>query len=122
MLTREAILAWQIAKEKLNQLKDYELRLRKVVTDSILGDKLEGSKTEKAFDFKLTAKAVVNYTIDKAALELYANRLTDEELECIKYEPKVVESKYKKLPEDSLLHRVVTAKPGTPQLSLEEIE
>ena len=119
MLTSNDIDEWLSAKRTLEEAQAKERALREPIAKFVLADKLEGSSTLPFDDFKITAVAVVNYSIDCKALELIEDQLTIEDLLAIKYKPELILPVYKKLPEDSELHRVVTARPGMSQLKVQ---
>jgi hypothetical protein len=114
------ISEWQSLKDEIAELSDRERELRQQLTPLILEDKIEGSKTTRLGDYKLCATAVLNYTIDRDELELRRQSLTDEDWTALDFKPVVKPAAFRKLSSDSILHRVVAAKPGMAQLRVVE--
>jgi len=117
-VTKETIHEWLELKAQFNALQEKERILRCLITDELLGDKKEGSKTVLVDDVKVTATAVMNYTIDQAELNLIFDSLTDEEKECIKYVPELKMREYRKLPVTSKLAAAVVSKPSMAQFKV----
>jgi predicted lipase len=116
----ELIEEWANVKEELAKLQNKERDLRLQIAPEVLQDKLEGSKTVVIDGWKLSATAVLNYNVDEEELELRKNELTQRDWEALRYKPTVNTTKFRKLDNDSALHRIVTAKPGMPQLKIVE--
>lgn len=112
MFTKTDVERWVETKRKLDQLKEQELELRNKITPLVLQGKPVGSKTAVIDGIKLRATARLNYTLDIAELSLIDESLSDTERACIEWKPVVKESAYNKLPDDSVLRRAVTVKPG----------
>lgn len=118
----EKITKWQELKTQMEDIQNQERAIRKEITDFILEDKIEGSKTIKFNGSKLTATAVLNYSIDKSALEVFYSQLTEADLASIEYKPSINASKFRKLSEQSLMHEIVSVKPGMSQLKIVSVE
>lgn len=116
----ELIEEWANVKEELARLQKKERDLRLQIAPEVLKDKLEGSKTDTIDGWKLSATAVINYSVDEDELELRKNELTQRDWEALRYKPSVVAARFRRLDNDSILHRIVTAKPGMPQLKVVE--
>lgn len=114
------ISEWQSLKDKVAELSDKERELRQIITPFILEDKIEGSKTTRLGNYKLCATAVLNYTIDREELELRRQSLSDEDWTALDFKPVIKPTAFRKLPAESILHRIVAAKPGIPQLRVVE--
>lgn len=112
---------WSRIKSQLADLSIIERELRKEIADKILGDKIEGSATTTLGNYKLSATAVLNYTVDREALELIEDELSSLELNAIDWKPLARPAAFRKLPPESKLHRVVSVKPGMSQLKIVEV-
>lgn len=117
----EVIENWVAAKNELAALQKVERELRAQIAETVLEGKLEGSKTSIIGDWKLSATAVINYTVDSDALELRKAELSAADWAAMTFKPTVVASKLKKLSNDSVLHKIVSAKPGMAQLKVIEV-
>lgn len=112
---------WQEAYSNLQKAKQAELMLRDAICASHLEDVLEGSRTTRFGNLKITATAKLNRNIDADVLDALWNDLTPEEQDCVVYKPTLVLGAYKKI-EDTCakLGEAVTVKPG--QAALKVIE
>ena len=121
-ITKKRLLAWQDAKEILDVAKEKELELRNELCSEILKDKTKGSVSVSKFGFKAKATAKMNAKLDVDDLKAIFTKLSAEEKACIKYKPELITKKYKDLPENSILHKAVSEKPGTPSFELKPLE
>lgn len=113
---------WLHAAEDLRRAKMKELELRKAICADLLQDKREGQVTMTIDGFKVTPKAVLNRTVDEAVLNSIWDKLTDAEKICIQFKPTVVDKNIREFEEHGgLILEAITAKPGLPQLKIEEI-
>ena len=120
MIDNGLVQKWQKTKTELATLQKKERELRAEITAELLEKKLEGTSSFKTDEFKLTATAVLNRSIDQAVLESIWDDLTFEEQQCIEYKPKLVMGKYKGYEaEGSRLMEAITVKPGMAQLKME---
>lgn len=120
MNINEEIHAWQLLKKQVEELQAQERDARIKLANRMLGDKIEGSLTQILGDYKLSATAVLNYTIDKDLLGSLQSQLSEQDWTAIEYVPRVKPSAFRKLPEDSLVHRMVKTTPGLSQLKVVE--
>jgi hypothetical protein len=112
---------WIEAKRQLDFYKKIELAHRALITTAVLAGQLRGSKTTYFAGHKVTATARLNYKIDEAELSINWKDLTPEEKACIEYKPRLKETLYHKLPDNSILKKaVVTVTPGTAGLEVKE--
>lgn len=120
MNINEEIHAWQLLKKQVEELQSQEREARIKIASRMLGDKIEGGLTQTLGDYKLSATAVLNYTIDKDMLSSFQSQLTEQDWTAIEYVPRVKASAFRKLPENSLVHRMVKTTPGISQLKVVE--
>lgn len=110
---------WVDIKNQLTELQAKERSMRTLLAESLLGDKQEGSLTGLIDGVKCTAKAVMNYTVDRAELDMIWDSLTEEEKACIVFKPSVKPGAYNKL-KNPTLARAITKKSGLPQLEVKD--
>lgn len=120
---RQKLVEWEFAANDLKLAKDHEAKLRLVCVDELIGsrDVYEGSDKTTFDSFIAVLTARVNRNVDATALESIWEDLTEEEKACINYKPRLNLAKYRKLPDDSILHSVITESPGVPTLKLDWI-
>ena len=112
---------WLVASEALRQAKEEELRVRNLICEEVLGDKVEGSVTKRENGLKVTATAKVTRSLDREVLEVLWEDITDEERECIDYKPSLRLALYKKIEaEGGKLMEAVTVKPAQASLKIKE--
>lgn len=116
------IVRWRALKEKVDEFKEKESTLRRTICKFVLKSKQSGSKTHKEFGFKIRATGKLNTNLDKDELKKIWLNLSRAERRCIKFSASLNEKEYKKLPADSILHTVVSKKPGMPSLEISELE
>lgn len=117
----ELIVKWIKLSNKLAQIKETEMDLRKQIADHILAGKVKGSKTATIGKYKLSATAKVNTKIEREELQAIWPDLTAAEKAAVKFDPKLVAVEYKKVPANSIIHSVITDTPGAPSLSVKGI-
>lgn len=120
--TKKDLLAWEKAKDALAAAKKTEMDLRMKVCGSILGSKAKGTVHFKKFGLDATAVAKLNLKVDKDILKTIFKDLNADEKASIKYKPELKSKEYEALPENSILHKAVTSKAGTPALSIKELK
>lgn len=118
MITTKDVKAWITSKEKLDNAKSMELKLRLQICEHILDGKAKGSKKATVGKFILTATAKLTEKVDPSLLDVFWPELTAEEKDCIKFKPSLKAKEFHKLKDAMLLHRAVDSKPGTPTLIL----
>lgn len=120
MIDNSVISEWLSLKQQIEVLAAKEKAIRIKIAAAVLGDKTEGSKTSTIDGVKMTATAVVNYTIDKEEFNLLKDQLSQEELNCIRYKPELILGNFRKLDAEkpALLMRVVSTSQGLPQLKV----
>ena len=112
---------WIEASARLKEAKAEELRLRNAICDTHLEDKLEGSKTDRFGDLKITTTARLNRSIDTEVLDAIWDDLTLEEQDCVIYKPSLVLANYKRIEQSGgKLLEAVTVKPGQASLKIVE--
>jgi len=120
MLNKETFLKWAKISADLKKIKAEEAALRKKLCSELFNNRTgEFKEVWEDDDIVVKGESKVTRNIDKVALLSMSSELTDEERECIKYTPELVLRPYRKLPEDSKLHEIITEKPAMPTLSLE---
>lgn len=117
-ITRDILKGWVTAKDNLDKFKFRELQLRNLIADDVLGDEIKGTHHGMYGLSKASVTAKLNFTVTPEELKIAWKDLTPVERECIQFKPTVKTGSYNKLPEDSLLKRIVIAKPGTPTLKV----
>ncbi|MBT6049362.1 MAG: hypothetical protein HOG49_21410 [Candidatus Scalindua sp.] len=107
------------AKQKLSEAKNLEMKIRKQIIAG-LGEAAdaEGTKTHTSLGYKLKAIFKLSRKPDVAALDAVYDDLTDQEKNCVKWSPSIIDKSFKELPKDSKLREIVTVKPGTPSLAI----
>lgn len=116
------ITRWEKLSANLALVKAEEMELRQKIAGNILKDKTKGSKTIPVGQFKLTATAKLNSKINLEELRAIWKDLNEEEKQVFKFSPKLVSEKYKQLPDNSIVHKVITNTPGSHGLSIKEIK
>lgn len=118
-ITRETLENWENAKSQLDNYKTKELALRLQIADEVLGGAIKGTH-HSLYDGmnKASVTAKLNLSVKPEELKVAWGDLSPIERECIQFKPTVKTGPYGKLPEDSLLRRIVSAKPGTPTLKV----
>ncbi len=109
---------WGEAKTALANSKAAEMELRLKICKHILDGKKKGAKKGVIGKYVLTATAKLGTKVDKDALKSIWPNLSKEERAAIRFKPDVDAKEYKKLDKKSILHQVITSKPGTPSLEL----
>lgn len=117
-ITRETLGDWYKAKCKLDNAKTLELTLRCRIAEEVLGDKIKGTHHTLYGLNKASATAKLNLSVTPEELKISWKDLSKVERDCIQFNPTVKTGPYNKLPEGSLLRRIVSAKPGTPTLKV----
>lgn len=111
-----------IAKAVLAEAKKEEMRLRKILIAPMIDGKLEGSVTQQFGDYKVTATAKVNRTIDVAVLDAIWEDLDDFGKAAVQFKPSLLLKEYRELEaEGHMLMEAVTVKPGTPGIKVEMV-
>ena len=118
MTTLEDIEYLLQLRKEIAKLNTAEVELRTRIAEGLLGEKTEGQVTGNIAGYKITAKAVMNYTVDKDGYALYEGQLTDEERKCFKLRPELQLAPFKKLPEGALAKLFVSSSKGRPQLTV----
>lgn len=114
-----SIKKWHEMSIKLKELKAEEMKLRKdICADILQGLAFPCRKTVEIDGLEVKAENNVSYAMDEAALNQVYAELTLEDRGAFKYKPSLVMATYKKLPESSLLHEIVTSKPTSPILKV----
>ena len=121
-LTKAKLVAWQKAKADLDAAKATEMELRTEICESVLGDKTKGVMHFKKFGLDTAATGRENQKILTDVLKTIFKKLSPDEKACIKYKPELKSKEYKALPKDSIFHKAVETKPGTPALEIKPIK
>lgn len=120
MITEVKYKKWLALRQQLQKVKDEELMLRKEICvelfDGATGE-FKAKRETKNLIVEATSK--VTRSLDEEALRSISDNLNDEERECLKYKASLDTRKWRKLPDDSLLHEAVVEKPATPTLVVE---
>lgn len=120
----EKLRLWAEAKDKLEEVKALEGKLRKELFDQAFPEANEGTNTEELpGGWKIKGIFKVNYTVDEAALPEVLKQLTAHEVvvdNLVSYKPSLKVGEFKKLPENLqiLMGTALTIKPGAPTLEL----
>ena len=123
MNIEEKLIEWEYTANELKLLRKKEADMRRVLVDELLkhSDTQEGRDVTEFVQFNAVVNIKVNRNVDDAALTSIINDLSDDERASIVYKPSLDMRRYRKLPDSSILHSVVTAKPGMPTLKLDWI-
>lgn len=112
---------WLEASAALRKAKAEELRLRNAICNTHLEEVLEGSKTQRFGNLKITATAKLNRTVDRDVLDAIWEDLTPEEQDCVDYKPSLRLTEYKRIEASGgKLTEAVTVKPGQATLKIVE--
>jgi len=112
---------WMDACARLRNAKEEELLLRNAICMAHLEDVLEGSKTTRSGNLKITATANLNRSVNREVLEAIYEDLTDEEKECIDFKPSLRVGEYKRIEGSvGLLAEAITIKPAQSTLKIVE--
>jgi len=117
-ITRETLENWCSAKCKLDSAKTLELNLRNHIAEEVLDGAIKGTHHSNYGFNKASVTAKLNLSVAPEELKVSWKDLSPTERECIQFKPIVKTGPYNKLPENSLLRRIVSAKPGTPTLKV----
>lgn len=117
-MCNEQIAEWLALKEQINALNEKERAIRMKICEMVLDGKTEGSKTKVVDDVKLSATAILTYSVDRGELDIYQDELTDDDRAALDYKPVIKKRQYRTLPDDSRLRQCVTITPGMPQLKV----
>jgi hypothetical protein len=111
-----------VASAVLQKAKEEELVLRNAICESLLEDKLEGSKTINGPVHKLVVTAKLNRNVNKAVLEAIWDDLPEDQKACISYKPELKLGLYRAIESNGgLLMEAITVTPGQPSLSIQYI-
>lgn len=123
MENQKALEEWMKAKIELEEIKKKEMNLRLVLCKKILKGIVKGSRSENIGEYKVTATAKINTSVDEDALSEIWNDLSNEEKACFKYKPSLILRQYNSLPnEKKRIYSALISKPGTPTLVIKEIK
>lgn len=112
----DIILQWIKLSKELKQLKQEELLLRKKISNNLAMDKLDRINLDDQ-KILLKCKYVLNYKIDEEELRNIWDHLTMIERSAINFRPSLSKTMYKKIPQNSVLHKAIVIDDGAPQLS-----
>ncbi len=121
MLTKKQLESYVIAKELLAKAKAEEMEQRLAICEEILEGKEKGTTTELLFDIEIKAVKKINIALDKKLLSSTYEDMSEEEQECILFEPKLIAKEYQFLQEHDqtpLLDDCITVKDATPSLTI----
>lgn len=122
-LLYKKLLYWSKLAQEVKDLKDKEMALRKELCSDFIQEVPAADIGKITFrtvidNIKVKAEQPLNYKIDVEVLAALWKELSKEELECIKLKPTLVESSYKKLDKDALLHEAITTTLAAPTLTI----
>jgi len=124
MITTEQIEKYKDAKAKLQYWKKQELLLRNEICSNLFENKVGWFNVKYEVEgFKITAKSKVKYAMDLEEIQEMSveGKLTQTDVECFKSKIELIESKIKKLGEDSILWSAITQSPATPELEIKNV-
>ncbi|MES0340711.1 MAG: hypothetical protein ABUK08_00185 [Candidatus Humimicrobiaceae bacterium] len=114
---------WLEISKRLKKLKAEELKMRKQLCEEIKGVSPPPYKNkfinENGFEIEVEFK--VKHKLDKISVNQLFKDLTDKDKNSLRYEPEIVMSNYKELPDSSLLHEAVTITPSAPTLKVKKL-
>lgn len=112
------------AQAKLKFWKAKELTIRNEILEEMAGPKDEGAVSKTVDGLKITATYKMTRNVDEAVLDSIIDKLTDEELECVKFKPTVILKNYRKLEDEgkSKLLDAVILKPSQGSVSIKEVK
>lgn len=111
---------WLTVSNGLKALKEKELKLRREVALEMAKGSTGEFKVHAEYElFDIQAEFKMNRKVDAITIHAMFEGLNDHEKACIKFDPKLNLSQYRKLPDDSMLHEAVTETPSpTPVLKV----
>ena len=126
MVDKPDLIAWLKLQNLLKKTKEQEMTLRKAIASFIMGDKKAGTETRIFDDLEAKVSIQLSYSVDKGIL-LALHSLSDEEKECIAWEPKLKVKEYKALKKSKgdspfPLMQAIIIKPSAPTLSMDMLE
>lgn len=116
---------WKDLQVRLKALKEEEADTRRSLCSEIIADApmKNGRTTVRSVMYGYPVKAVqtLSYSLDLAVLGNIWDSLSPVERAAVKMKPTLQEGKYKKLPEDSILHEAVVTRLGMPTLDVGDL-
>lgn len=123
MESEKTVVEWMKVKKEIDELKKKENHLRIQMCKSILKGMIKGSRSEVIGKYKVTATAKINTSVDEEALLEIWPDLSDEEMACFKFPPKLNMRQYNSLdPEKKRIYSALISKPGLPTISIKEVK
>ena len=121
MISADKIEAYRQIKEQLAEIKAEEMEMRLDVCQELGIDNLTIGTHNMEFEAEgVLVKMVkkVNHTIDKVVLEEMEDLLTEEEANCIAYDPRLKLGDYKKLGDTDTLDLIIVTKDAAPSVDV----
>lgn len=121
MLRKQQLESWIKSKELLDLYKKKEMKLRIDICDDILNGRPKGTTTEILYNIEIKATKKFSATLDKELLSQLYDDFSDEERDCILFEPKLISKEYEftqDLDKTPLLDDCITIKEVTPSLKI----
>lgn len=119
MFDANSVRQWISQAAQLKSIRDLERVTRAGLIKQFFGaiPKQGTSHALAAEDLKLTLVQQYTYKVKRDDILQVQDELTDADKEAIKWVPEVKPSVFRKLPEDSVLRKVVQVKPGSASLT-----
>lgn len=121
MISISKIEAYRQIKEELGFIKAEEMQMRLDLCEELgIATLAVGTHNTEFKADGMLVKMVkkLNHTIDKDLLEEMADLLSDEEAECIVYDPRLKLTEYKKCEDTETLDLLIVTKDATPSLEV----
>jgi hypothetical protein len=112
---------WAFQKQKLDDAKSEEMRLRKEICQEIMGEQI-GKSNSQYKDLKL--KYNTSYKLDESKwIELKENfDDNDLALDCVRYKPSLSKSAMNKLDENHIFWECISESPAAPTIEIKKEE
>ena len=121
MISAEKVDAYRLIKAQLMEIKAEEMEMRLDLCEEMGIETLAvGTHNLEFEDEGVLVKMVkkLNHTIDKGLLESMGDLLSEEEADCIAYDPRLKLTEYKKCEETDTLDLIIVTKSATPALDV----
>jgi len=123
MITTKNYEDYLEAKAKLNFWKKKENELRVSILEDMEDPAIQkGTVKKQHLGFSVKATYKLNESIDEAVLDRLMGELNDEEKDCLKFKPSLIQKNINKLDNKSKLFSCITSKPGLGSIVVEVLE
>lgn len=116
----EKYYRWLDLSQELRSLKAEESKLRTELCNDLFSEYpgIDIVKIELEDGTEVKAKKKLNRSIDERVLNNIWDKLSPTEMDAVKFKSSLIASKYRDIPDNSLLNEAVTVKLGRPTLEV----